>query len=287
MVQARLNGFLPDGYAGEQAPPIIVGEPPAFEYQQPYPPVEIEDARLLQSGALSEAAFFAKHGFVLLKHSTAVRDWDQEVGPIYLGEIETIIGERLYPRRHIEIQQAPRLLRRGRGTSTPFYAEGVHSDGPLTADAYAMNVGAFAFEQAEQWWRARYSRDDVVGFVSIDFWRPTNMQSPLRHMPLALCAPATLDRADIFPSTMVGVAPEGRTSHHLALRFNHGQKWFYYPEMTTDELLAFKLCEFSKDDPQAAPQNVFHSAFRDSTAPVDAEERQSCEHRVGVLLMRD
>jgi hypothetical protein len=97
VVKARLNGFLPDGYAGEHAPPIIVGEPPAFEYRQPYPPVEIDDARQLQSGALSEAAFFAEHGFVLLKHSTAVRDWDQDVGPIYLGEIETIIRERLYP----------------------------------------------------------------------------------------------------------------------------------------------------------------------------------------------
>jgi hypothetical protein len=287
MVAARLNGFLPDGYVGERAPPIIVGEPPAFEYRQPYPPVEIEDARQLQSGARSEAEFFAEHGFVLLEHSTAVRDWDTDVGPIYLGEIETVIRERLLPGRRIEIQQAPRLLRRGRGTGTPFYAEGVHSDGPLTPDAYAMNVGAFAFEQAEQWWRQRYERDDVEGFVSIDFWRPTNMQAPLRHMPLAICEPNTLERSDIFPSTMVGVAPEGRTSHHLALRFNTGQKWFYYPEMTTNELLAFKLCEFSKADPGAAPQNVFHSAFRDPNAPSDAEERQSCEHRVGVLLLRD
>jgi hypothetical protein len=106
-------------------------------------------------------------------------------------------------------------------------------------------------------------------------------------MPLALCAPTTLERGDIFPSTMVGVAPEGRTSHHLALRFNDGQKWFYYPEMATNELLVFKLCEFSRGDPQAAPQNVFHSAFRDSSTPVGAEERQSCEHRVGVLLLRD
>ena len=65
MVQARLNGFLPDSYAGEQAPPIVVGEPPAFEYRQPYPPVEIADARQLQSVARSEAEFFAENGFVL------------------------------------------------------------------------------------------------------------------------------------------------------------------------------------------------------------------------------
>ena len=57
--------------------------------------------------------------------------------------------------------------------------------------------------------------------------------------------------------------------------------------MTTNELLALKLCEFWKDDPQAAPQNVFHSAFRDPFAPDGAEERQSCENRVGVLILRD
>jgi hypothetical protein len=52
-------------------------------------------------------------------------------------------------------------------------------------------------------------------------------------------------------------------------------------------VLAFKLCEFWKDAPNARPQNCFHSAFPHPDTPPDAEERQSCEHRVGVLLLRD
>ncbi|HVU30255.1 MAG TPA: CmcJ/NvfI family oxidoreductase, partial [Sphingomicrobium sp.] len=159
--------------------------------------------------------------------------------------------------------------------------------GPLTFEAYAANVGAFAGEQAKSWWLERYQRDDVTGFMSIDFWRTTNMAGPLRHMPLAVCAPASLERTDILEMDFIGIAPEGRTTHHLALRFNPDQRWHYYPEMTGDEFLAFKLCQFSKDDAEAPPQNCFHSAFADPRTPPDAEERQSCEHRVGVLLLRD
>jgi hypothetical protein len=287
MVKAQLNGFLSPEFNGQVAPMITIGAPHASEYTQQYPPVEILDARELQSSASSESEFFHERGFVLLPHTSAVRDWDRDVGPIYLSEIEAIVRERLLPGRRVEIQQAPNVLRRGRGTSTPFYAEGVHSDGPLTAEYYALNVGAFASDQAESWWRSRYACDDVAGFISIDFWRTTNMEKPLEHMPLAICDPNSLDRMDALPCEMVGIAPENRTTHHLVLRFNIGQRWYYYPKMTRDELLAFKLCEFWKDDSDAKPQNVFHSAFPEPASPADAEVRQSCEHRVGVLILRD
>jgi len=287
MVIATLSGFLPLDFAGEAAPLIDLSNPTAPDYRHKYPPVEIRDARELQHGTESEATFFARHGFVLLSHATAVTDWDADIGSIYLAEIEEIIRKRLFPGRRVEVQQSPNLLRRGRGTSTPFYADGVHSDGPRTAEAYALNVAAFASEEGAQWWRTTYDRDDVAGFVSIDFWRTTNMRGPLQHMPLALCEPNSVDPADMVPSSMVGVAPHGRTSHHLAMRYNPRQRWYFYPEVTTDELIAFKLSEFWKDDETAHPQNVFHSAFLDLEAPSDAEERQSCEHRVGVLILRD
>ena len=119
MVQVRLNGFLPSDFEGDETPLIDVTAPPGPERRRSYPPFEIQDARALQATAASESQFFADHGFVLLPHATAVRDLDNDVGPIYLPEIETIIRERLLPDRRIEVQQFPRLTRRGRGTSTP------------------------------------------------------------------------------------------------------------------------------------------------------------------------
>lgn len=284
MVQAQLNGFLPPDFAGA-IPTIDLRNPPTRPPAQ-FPPTEIGDGRALQAGSSSEAQFFADNGFVLLQHRTSVTNWE-DVPPAFAEEVEEIIRTRLLPGRRLEIQQRPSPMRRGRGTENPQYAGGVHSDGPLSAELYAANVGAFAGPQAEKWWLDRYRRPDVAGFMSIDFWRTTNMEGALRHMPLALCAPSSLERPDILPMNFIGIAPEGRTSHHLALRYNPGQRWIFYPEMTGDEVLAFKLCEFWNDDPEAPPQNCFHSAFAHPDTPLDAEERQSCEHRVGVLILRD
>lgn len=286
MVRAQLNGFLPPDFSGTM-PTVDVRKPSASQRWQA-PPVDIRDGRALQTGGRSEAELLEEHGFVLLKHRTAVCDWDQDIEQVYLPEIDAMIRERLFPGRRIEVQQSSAgLLRRGRGTSTPQYAGGIHSDAPLTPELYAKNVGAFASDQAEAWWRRNYEREDAAGFINLDFWRVTNMESPLDHMPLAVCQPGSLDEADIVELPMIGIAPEGRTTNHLILRHNPDQRWYYFPKMTADELLVFKLAEYWKDDPGAHPQNCFHSAFVDPTAPADAEERQSCEHRVGVLFLRN
>lgn len=285
MVETELFGLIPAEATGP-FPTVDLRNPPPPPRKTNFPPIAIHDARDLQANGTSEAELFAENGFVLLGHTTMVKDWD-DVPQAFCDEVEEIIRTRLLPGKRLEIQQRPTPLRRGRGTTTPQYGQGVHSDGPLTAELYAANVGAFAGEAAQSWWLERYRRDDVTGFMSIDFWRTTNMQGPLHHMPLAVCAPNSLDRSDILPMEFLGIAPEGRMTHHLALRFNPAQRWYFYPQMTGNELLAFKLCEFWKDDPGAQPQNCFHSAFRDPFAPADAEERQSCEHRVGVLMLRD
>jgi len=285
MVLAALNGFYPPDFSDEARQCFPVGAPPPGADRVPRQ-VEIGDARALQAaGQLSEGDFFAQHGFVLLPHETAVRDWDADVAPIYLGEIERVIRARLLPGRRVEIHQLPNLLRRGRDTPVPFYAEGVHSDGGIDADDYAHNIEAFSTPEAGRWWRSGYERADVAGMIWIDFWRTTNMAGPLHHMPLALCDTASLDAVDLVRSGLTGIAPEGRESHHLSLRHNPEQRWYVYPGMTDEELLAFKLAEFWKVP--TPPRNCFHSAFRDPDALSDAEHRQSCEHRVGVMVLND
>jgi hypothetical protein len=286
MVQARLNGFLPSDFDAATMPLIDLANPPAQRRPPPdYGAIEIADGRALDP-QLSEAQRFERNGFVILDHATEVGDWDADIARVYHPEIDTLVRDRLFAGVRVEVQQGPVVVRRGRDTSAP-YAGGVHSDGPLTPGHYAENVAAFAGPQAEHWWKAQYDRPDARGFVQVDFWRPTNMHEPLRHMPLALCRPGSLAVADIVPTEMIGIAPDRRKSRHLVLRFNQAQQWFYFPEMRTDEVLAFKLGEFWKDDDAAAPQNVFHTAFELPDTPADAERRQSCEHRVGVLILRE
>ena len=108
MVEGQRNGFLPPDFSGTM-PTMDVRNPPRRPRWQA-PPVEIRDGRALQTGGKTEAELLEEHGFVLLQHQTAVRDWDQDVGAIYLPETETIIRERLFPGRRIEVQQAAASL---------------------------------------------------------------------------------------------------------------------------------------------------------------------------------
>jgi hypothetical protein len=284
MTFAQLNGLFAPDYPADAIFSAPVGAPPPGAPS--FPPVEIRDARPLQAGTAGEAACFAAHGFALLPHASAVRDWDNDIASLYLPEIEAVIRERLLPGRRVEIQQGPSLVRRGRGAATPFYANGVHQDHGLTADDYENNVTAFAGPEIGRLWRRRFGRDDVAGFMAIDFWRTTNMTGPLRHMPLALCDPNSVAAGDVVRTRLTGIAPDGRETRHLALRYNAGQAWYHYPEMKGDELLAFKIfaCGADGGGPLAS---CLHSAFVDPATPEGVEERQSCEHRVGVLLLRD
>ena len=290
--KAELRGLFPPEFKPEGRLQIDIrtGPPPGFEVPS-FGPYRIEDARPLQARAQSEATFFDEHGFVLLPHQTAVRDWEVDPGSaehgevirIYYPEVERLVREQLYPGKRIEVHQWSPPLRRGRGTSTPQYANGVHSDYGLTPEDFEVSVKAYATPQAAQGWRSGYEREQVEAFTVIDLWRPTNMAGPL-----ALCDPSTVDAADLVRTEMIGIAPSGLPTHHVALRYGPRQRWYYYPRMRTDEVLAFKLFECRKDDLGPARfGSVLHTAFADPDTPADAEERQSCEHRVGVTILRE
>jgi hypothetical protein len=294
---AELRGLFPPQFTPQGRIEIDIGKGPPAGFKIPsFGPFQIDDARPFQAEAASEAAFFDEHGFVLLPHATAVRDWDvdpasaesSDVVRYYYPEIEQLVSERLYPGKRVEVRQWSPPLRRGRETPTPQYANGVHSDYGLTPEDFEVSVEAYSDRRAAEGWRRSFDRDEVEAFLMIDFWRPTNMDGPLLHMPLALCDPASIDIADLVPTAMTGIAPNGRPTHHVALRHNARQRWYYYPCMRLDEVLAFKLFECRKDDPgPSCFRSVLHTAFADPDAPADAQERQSCEHRVGLLVLRD
>jgi len=281
MIQARLTTF-PPGFRHEGRFPIRLYEPAQAPVEAP-PPTDIHDARALQGDA-APAAFFERHGFVLLSHETAVTDWSAVDHNHYVAEIEALIRNDLLPGRRLVIPPTGPIVRRGEGTSNG-YAGGVHQDCGMGPDDYQALVKAFAGDQAAAWWRSFYDGDDVEGFMVIDFWRTTGMRQPLRHMPLTVCDPASVDLDDIVPTEIYGVAPEGRPTPTLGLRRDPGQRWYYYPEMTGAEVLAFKLFDCRKAEP-AALRSCFHTAFADPATPADAERRQSCEFRIGVFILR-
>ncbi|EGF91422.1 methyltransferase CmcJ [Asticcacaulis biprosthecium C19] len=291
-VETTLNGFIRRDLKLDG--PVQIRIKPPFD-SMPWaeaPPITIQDARVLQGGQ-DAADFLDARGFVLLDHLSAVKDWDaggaaplerNEIARIYMPEVEALIRNRLMPGQRLEFEQGPFLIRRGPNTGN-IYANGVHQDYGLTPDDYQESLEAFSSAAFAAAWRARFERPEVAGFVVLDLWRPVYMAGPLRHMPLAVCDPHSIEMEDLVPAALVGFAPSGKNTNQLSLKYSPEQRWWYYPGITTGEVLVFKLFEYFKDGRRKGLQTCFHTAFTDPRTPEDAEPRQSCEHRVGVFVM--
>ena len=299
-VDARLNSLFEPGFVAEKRVMIdATGRAPTPGVGADPVAVKIRNARQLQgaaetSGSFGEAEFFAEHSFVVLDHRSHFRDWDADpAGNVdsgltrtYFPEIESIIRERLLPDQRLEIPPVANLLRRGPESPNPFYGTVVHQDYGLSADDYEENVAAYGTDAAAQAWRSQYDRDEVAGFLVINFWRTVHMDEPLRHLPLAVCDPYSVAPDDVVATGLLNFTPTGRPSNQLGLRHSPEQRWYYYPGMTTGEVLAFKNFQCFKDDARPTLRTCFHSAFDEPETPAGATPRQSCEYRVGVFFLK-
>lgn len=265
--------------------------------------VRLEDARQKQKEeGLSDAEFFAKHGFILMKHKTKMtaEDWlksstlmnplsnkgqipeatETPVLKVYSTELVEIVN-KLIPQ--VESIHFPKhALRRGPNGPNPLYGLGVHQDfGLYPEDMTTTHVSKGNFED----WMSKLKDDSVGGYSVINFWRPIlPMEGPVKNTPLALCDPNTVKIDMIVPSRIIGFVKGGQRSMNLT--FSKEQKWYYYPEMTKDEVLVFRQFHFDKtvSAPYKQLRTVFHSAFHHPHASKQDEARCSSEYRVGVWL---
>ncbi|MCY4655390.1 MAG: CmcJ/NvfI family oxidoreductase [Gammaproteobacteria bacterium] len=316
-VNVPLNGLFSPDYVNDQKTIIDVKQYNQLDGQLPPIATDIRNGRELQiredDGSPDFISkFFIKHGFVLLSHKSAVTDWDSgafgagdalsiegvdrhvapkatenQIATRYHAEVDDLIQNQILPGRKLRIQQPDLLLRRGLGTAHPFYGNGVHNDYGISADDFQENSVAFGDENQARQWRASFDDDEVLGYLMINFWRAVHMSEPVRHMPLAILDAQSVERADLVPSGLKGFTHTGRITNQLNLRHNERHRWYYYPEMTVDEVLVLNLYHCFKDDRDHSFHQCFHSAFDNPLAPEGAEVRQSCEHRVGVHVLRD
>lgn len=276
--------------------------------QQKSTKVQIMDARKKeQDEGLSKGDFFAKYGFVLLDHKTKMtaEDWlvrsaapapdlkaaadlqkkrDGRPSPVkdtYAQELEPLIRELLPTSGHIEFPDY--ALRRGPGGPNNFYGTGVHQDYGL----YPEDMKTTRFDQSisQEEWEQKLDADDSAGYCVINFWRPVlPMRGPVTAAPLALCDPNTVRMDEIVPQDLYGFVPGGQ--HNMGMKFSAKHGWYYYPNMTQDEVLVFNQFQYNKgvQKPYENIKTVFHTAFYHPNAPKDAEKRCSSEYRIGVWL---
>lgn len=109
----------------------------------------------------------------------------------------------------------------------------------------------------------------------LNVWRA--LSPPPQDLPLALCDARTVSREDLVEADAVMDLP-GRpeTSYvGLVVRHNANHRWFYFPDMSREEVLVFK----TYDSEPGKPCHVPHAAIQDPSCPVDAPPRVSIEAR--------
>lgn len=110
-------------------------------------------------------------------------------------------------------------------------------------------------------------------YVMMQAWRV--LTPPPQDMPLAICDGRSVGLEDMIPLEFSG--PKGSRNelvHSRACRFNPRHEWYFFPNMSVDEVIIFK--GFDSDSPDA--MNAMHTAIDDTTV-VEAVPRGSVECR--------
>ena len=227
--------------------------------------VRIHDLRPVAGNATLD-----EQGFAVLRHRSAVRDFqdEAEIRGTYYPEAEALLkrvtgASRVFIFDHTLRRHIPGAEDDRTGVRQP--ARRVHVD--HTERSGPQRVRDLIPDQAEMLLGGRVQ--------IINLWRP--IRGPVLDAPLALADASSVAPQELVPSDLVYRDRIGET---YAVTPSPRHRWFYLSRMQPDEAFLIK-CYDSKTDGRArfAP----HTAFTDPTAPADAPPRESIELRTLVF----
>jgi hypothetical protein len=254
-------------------------------YEHEVHTLEVHDARLLPQGAniLSPNSM----GFTMVPHVSSIKDWSNKESLVstYYDEVFAVLRE-LTGAEHIFAAQAH--------ISRPSECEPshhVHND--VTRNLKEAYLCALSGEEPDrsswigeekdimmfvkhgeavaQMKAAGLTSEQLAGrrILMLNTWRNTS-DEPVRRYPFAVADQRTIKSGDGCGGSL------GR----LGVRRREGQQFYYYPGMTSEEMLVF--LNYDSDAKEHAP--CVHSAFEDVNTPADAPPRHSIELRC-ILVM--
>eukprot|EP00127_Corallochytrium_limacisporum_P007231 Clim_evm4s244 gene=Clim_evmTU4s244 len=253
--------------------------------------IPVHDAREEESkSGLSKSEFFNKYGFVLLSHKTSMTpdQWKNqiEVKRVYGQEVTELIQHLVGNSAQVHFEDSYLVVRGGKKGEE--YASEVHADNCETLPELQRSLKAYYGPDVTM----PDFQQDTERLMVIDLWRPIlPMKGPVLTTPLAMAAKYSVTKdEDVVPSLLLNYADTGLPVEDYKLKYSDRQKWFYYPEMTTDEVIVMVHFDRFRDEQkqQQLEQQcfpiVFHTAFRLDNPPKHAEPRVSAEYRVVVNL---
>ena len=213
-------------------------------------------------------------GFELARHDSAVDFYDDaRAEAAYGAEVEPLLLELTGADRAVLFGARRRHLTRSQGEVLQA-ASDVHVD--------------YAAEDSRRLGQALLGEEGRAGmpyrrYMAVNIWRA--LSPPPQDRPLAICDATSVATQSGVPNALVQVTtmpareemlsepPEGSRNGFL-FHFDPAHRWYYYPDMTTDEVVLFKLYDSLETGPWRCP----HVSFADPSVK-DAPPRESYEIR--------
>jgi hypothetical protein len=246
--------------------------------------VSVRDAR-----SIKEHFSLDSHGFMLAAAPSAVRDFTDTgtLNRVYAAEAEAIV-KALTGADHVAAQgwmvRTSGEIAKSAETVVGYKHEGGIQ--PPAGEAHVDYSPQTAPRAAERAYRKRFP--DGKGYsryIATSLWR--TFSPPPQDCPLALCdgrsladeegTPNRLVIVDAIPSDEEMRAPLPGEDDLMAasiFRYRPEHRWWYFSNMTRDEVLLFKFF----DSDHAGAWRCPHTAFFDDSLP-DARPRSSIEIR--------
>ena len=265
-VEAELNFIIPSNDG--KKPFSHQYDPPAGQPVRSHPygnhKVFIQDGR-----AQADAFSIDREGFALVRHVAKSADlYDEaELKNGYYPDIEALLKAETGASKIVIFDHTIRTSHnQPRGVGLPREAVlRVHND--YTLKSGPQRVRDLVPDEADARLKKR--------FAIINVWRP--IVGPLQQFPLALGDAESLRTEDVLATDLI--YPD-RVGEIYSIAYNPSQRWFYFPEMSRDEVVLIK----TYDSNPAVARFSAHGAFADPNFPDPKVLRESIEIRALVFF---
>lgn len=227
--------------------------------------VEKKATKIRNGRSLRDTFDLETQGFEFLDHRSEMADFfdSKELKSIYYKEVEALVKQRTGASRvHVfdhTLRSGDEATRNTKLVREPVAR--VHND--YTDWSGPNRVRDLLPDES----------DDLLSrrFAIVQVWRA--IRNPIESDPLAICDARTIAAKDLLVSERRYPNRIGQT---YQVAHNPGQDWYYFPKMTRDEALVFKVFDSATD---GRARFTAHSAFSDPASSEKAFPRESIEMR--------
>jgi hypothetical protein len=260
-IRANFNYIVDTG-----VPPVRYIDWPEME-DKAIPPQYRQYEMTIRNGRPARDTFrLDVHGFVFTDHRTEVKDFtdEQERARVYDPEVQALIMKHSGASSVVVFDHTLRVSDEAgqKAVNARPTVKGVHND--YTERSAPVRLREIVGDaEAERRLQNRWA--------IIQVWRP--IRGKVLIDPLGICDGRSIPQKGFI---RVERRYQYRTGEVYHIAHDPAHEWYYFPHMTRDEAMVFKVFDSDAGKPS---RFTAHSAFDDPATPAGAPPRESIETR--------